>query len=149
MDADGQATDSPEALLSDPLGTLLPTGGLDHGHKGYGLALTVEALTQGLPGYGRAEKPTGWGTGTFIQVFDPGAFGGAAAFLRQTSWIAAACRDNPPAPGVAAVRLPGQQALARKRRALAEGVELHAGVLPALRPQAEKLGVDMPRPIDG
>ena len=31
-------------------GTLLPTGGLDHGQKGYGMALHAEALTQGLAG---------------------------------------------------------------------------------------------------
>ncbi len=147
MDAAGRATDSPEALFTDPPGTLLPTGGLDHGHKGYGLALTVEALTQGLAGYGRADKPAGWGAGTFVQLFDPAAFGGAAAFALQTGWIAAACRDNPPAPGVASVRLPGQQALARKRHALAHGIELYAGILPALRPRAEQLGVELPRPI--
>ena len=59
LDAAGTPTDDPAAFLADPPGTLLPTGGTDHGHKGYGLALMVEALTQGLGGFGRADGPTG------------------------------------------------------------------------------------------
>jgi LDH2 family malate/lactate/ureidoglycolate dehydrogenase len=43
------------------------------------------------------------------------------------------------------VRLPGERALALKRRALAEGVRLHPGIMSALRPWAEKLGVAIPR----
>lgn len=142
----GEATDDPNALFTEPPGTILPSGGKDHGHKGYGLALTVEALTQALPGYGRSDQPTGWGAGVFVQLFDPAAFGGSAAFTRETGWIAAACRNNPPAPGFASVRLPGQQALANKRAALRDGVTLYPGIMDALKPWAEKLGVAAPRP---
>lgn len=147
MDAQGHATDDPNALFTDPPGTLQPTGGRDHGHKGYGLALTVEALTQALPGFGRSGKPSGWGAGVFIQVFDPRAFGGAAPFAQEMDWIAEACRSNPPAPGFDAVRLPGQRAMALKREALANGVPLYPGIMPALRPWAEKLKVKAPAPI--
>jgi LDH2 family malate/lactate/ureidoglycolate dehydrogenase len=143
----GEATDDPNTLFTDPPGTILPTGGKDHGHKGYGLALTVESLTQALAGHGRSDKPAGWGAGVFVQVFDPAAFGGSAAFGRETGWIAAACRSNPPAPGVAAVRLPGQQALINKHAALTDGVMLYAGIMDALKPWAEKLKVTAPRPI--
>jgi LDH2 family malate/lactate/ureidoglycolate dehydrogenase len=147
MDAAGNVTDDPNALFTDPPGTLLPTGGRDHGHKGYGLALAIEALTQGLPGFGRAEKPGGWGAGTFVQVFDPAAFGGRDAFVRETGWIAAACRNNPPVPGGEAVRLPGQQGLTRRRAAIENGVRLYAGIMDALKPWAEKLKVKAPRPV--
>jgi len=147
LDAAGRPTDDPAALFADPPGTLLPTGGTDHGHKGYGLALLIEALTQGLGGFGRADGPTGWGASVFVQAFDPAAFGGADAFRRQTGWTAAACRNSPPAPGVDAVRLPGERGLAHKRRALAEGVALYPGILAALAPHAERLGVIPPSPI--
>ena len=99
---------------ADPPGTILPAGGLDHGHKGYGLALMVEALTMGLGGFGRAEPGEGWGASVFVQVLDPDAFAGAAAFRRQTGWIADACRASAPRPGVERVRLPGEAALARR-----------------------------------
>ena len=144
LDAAGNATDDPAVLFADPPGTLLPTGGADHGHKGYGLALMVEALTQGLGGFGRADAPTGWGASVFVQVIDPTAFGDG--FIRQTSWLAEACRTCPPVPGVDAVRLPGQRGLALKRRALLEGVSLYPGIMDALAPHAAKFGVPLPRP---
>lgn len=145
LDAAGSPTDDPAVLFADPAGTLLPIGGTDHGHKGYGLALMIEALTQGLGGFGRADRPTGWGASVFVQVIDPSAFGGTAEFRRQTGWTAAACREAPPAPGVDAVRLPGQRGLERKRRALVEGLTLHPGILAALEPFAETLGVAPPQ----
>ena len=78
---------------------------------------------------------------------DPQAFGGAANFRRQTGFIADACRSNPPAPGIEAVRLPGQLGLARKRRALDEGLRLYPGIMAALHPLAGQLGVASPHPI--
>ena len=77
--AAGEATDDPNALAAQPPGTLLPSGGKDHGHKGYNLALAMEALSQGLSGHGRADPLTGWGASVYVQVMDPGAFGGPPA----------------------------------------------------------------------
>jgi LDH2 family malate/lactate/ureidoglycolate dehydrogenase len=147
LDADGRPTDDPNVLFENPPGTILPTGGTDHGHKGYGLALLIEALTQGLGGFGRAESPTGWGASVFVQAIDPAAFGGSAAFHRETSWTAAACRECPPAPGSDAVRLPGERALARKLQSLAEGVVLYPGIMTALASHAERLGFTPPSPM--
>jgi LDH2 family malate/lactate/ureidoglycolate dehydrogenase len=147
LDADGRPTDDPATLSTNPPGTLLPVGGTDHGHKGYGLALIVEALTQALGGFGRAEVPTQWGASVFVQVIDPAAFGGVEAFRREAGWLADACRKTPPVPGTDGVRLPGQVGLARKRRAISDGVEVYAGILGALRPYAERDGVTPPVPI--
>ena len=55
----GNATDDPGVLFREPKGTLLPTGGLDAGHKGFSLALLIEALTAGLSGLGRADRECG------------------------------------------------------------------------------------------
>jgi LDH2 family malate/lactate/ureidoglycolate dehydrogenase len=147
LDSSGVPTDEPAALFADPPGTLLPVGGTDHGHKGYGLALMVEALTQGLGGFGRAESPTRWGASVFIQVIDPSAFVSADAFRHETTWLANACRAASPVPGVDAVRLPGQRALERKRAALAEGLTLYPGIMEALESHAARLVVTAPRPL--
>lgn len=147
LDADGNASDDPAVLFANPPGTILPTGGLDHGHKGYGLALMIEALTQGLSGFGRAEAPTAWGASVFIQVIDPQAFAGIDAFRRETTWTANACRESPPIPGVDRVRLPGERGLKRKREALANGVSLYPGIMEALAPFAEKYDVALPSPL--
>lgn len=144
LDADGAPTTDPEVVFSDPPGSILPTGGLDHGHKGYGLALMIEAMTQGLAGYGRADAPTGWGASVFVQVMDPAAFGGVDAYLRQTGWLAEACRTNPPRPGVERVRLPGDSAMSRRADALEHGVVLYPGIADALKDRAAKLDISVP-----
>jgi len=145
LDPQGKPTDDPAVLSASPPGTLLPIGGVDHGHKGYALALLVEALTGGLAGHGRADPKEGWGASVFAQVFAPAHFGGEVDFRRQTQHLAAACRANPPRTGIERVRLPGEAGLRRRAEQLAQGVELHAGILPALTPWAEKLGVPIPR----
>lgn len=146
LDAAGLPSDDPKILTAG--GTILPAGGLDHGHKGYAWALLVEALTQGLAGFGRADAPKGWGACVFVQAIDPAAFGGRDAFVRQTGWLADACRNAAPRPGVEHVRIPGENALARKRDALARGVVPYPGVVDALRPLAEQFKVPMPRERD-
>lgn len=148
LDSTGEPTNDPAALYTIPPGTLLPIGGTDHGHKGYGQALMIEALTQGLGGFGRAEAPIGWGASVFVQAIDPAAFGGCDAFRREIEWTAAACRDNPPAPGHDAVRLPGQRALEGKRRALNEGLVLYPGIIATLSPFAGRMGIALPGAIN-
>lgn len=147
IDGQGAPTDDPNVLVAEPPGTILPAGGLDHGHKGYSLALLVEALTQGLGGFGRAEGPTQWGASVFVQVLDPAAFAGLPAFTAETAWIAAACRGNAPAQGVPAVRLPGETALAKRRAALVNGVQLYPGIITGLEPWAAQWQIAMPQPI--
>lgn len=141
LTADGEPTDDPNALYTKPPGTLLPTGGLDHGHKGYAFALLVEALTGGLAGHGRADPGEGWGATVFVQVMNPACYGGTEAFRRQTEHVAATCRATPPRPGFERVRLPGESGIRRRAEQLANGVALHPSILPALKPWALKLSV--------
>jgi L-lactate dehydrogenase len=144
IDHAGTATDDPRALFSEPKGALLPLGGLDAGYKGFGLALLVEAMTAGLSGHGRADPHEGWGGTVFVQVLDPEAFGGLAAFKRQMDHVVAACHDAAPRPGVSRVRLPGEAGMKRLREQRERGVALYPSIMPALVPWAAKLGVAVP-----
>jgi LDH2 family malate/lactate/ureidoglycolate dehydrogenase len=146
VDAAGNATDDPNVLVAEPKGALLPLGGLDAGYKGFGLGLLVEAMTAGLAGFGRADPAEGWGGTVFVQVLDPEAFGGLAAFRRQMDHVARVAHDAKPRPGVERVRLPGEAGLARRREQMANGVALYPAIMPALAPWAEKLGVAPPPP---
>ncbi len=147
LDAEGRPTDEPAALFTDPPGSVLPLGGTEVGYKGFGLSLLVEALTAALTGFGRADAPSGQGSPVFIQLIDPGAFGGRAAFTRETTWLAEAARRSGVRPGDPPVRLPGQRALALRRRQLAEGLDLHESIMPALAPWSEKFGLAPPAPL--
>ncbi len=146
LDADGKPSDDPAVLFTQPPGTILPLGGLDAGHKGYGLALTIEALTGGLAGHGRADPSEGWGATVFVQIYDPAAFAGSEAFLRQSDWVADACHASKPRDPARPVRLPGERGLKLRAEQLAQGVALHPAIMPALEPWAGKLGVALPAP---
>ena len=134
-------------LFAQPPGTILPLGGLDAGHKGYGLALAIEAMTGGLAGFGRADPSEGWGATVCVRLTDPGAFAGLDAFVRQTDWIARACRGSVPRDAARPVRLPGERALSRKREQRTHGVALHPSILPALERFAHAHGLPPPPPV--
>jgi LDH2 family malate/lactate/ureidoglycolate dehydrogenase len=144
IDGHGQASDDPAVLFNEPKGTILPLGGLDSGHKGYGLSLLVEALTGGLAGHGRADPREGWGATVFLQVLDPQAFAGLAAFERQVGEVARQCRASRPATASRPVRLPGERAYRQAASQAETGVALHEGILESLAPWAKKLGVPVP-----
>jgi len=144
LDAQGDETDDPSVLFTNPPGTLQPLGGMQAGHKGYGLALWVEALTGGLAGHGRADPKEGWGATVFLQIIDPQAFAGGDAFTHQMQHIAQACRDNPPRAAGSPVRLPGANGLRKRAAQMRDGVVLHPDILPALQPWADRYGVAPP-----
>jgi L-lactate dehydrogenase len=147
MDADGKPTSDPNAFFTEPGGSLLPLGGMEAGHKGFALALMVEALTAALGGFGRADGPTGWGAAVLVLAIDPARFSGLPAFMRETGWMEDAVHANPPLPGGAPPRLPGERALKLRAEQLANGVVLHPTIPPALAAAASRAGVPAPVPL--
>jgi len=145
--ADGSSTDEAVAALDERRAALHPLGGAELGHKGFALGLIVEALTGALGGQGRAEATDRWSASVFLQLIDPSRFGGAAAFVRESGFLARACRAARVAPGRPPVRLPGEGALARRADALRRGVALPPGVHAALIAAAQELAVPVPAPL--
>ncbi|WP_235035612.1 Ldh family oxidoreductase, partial [Roseomonas sp. 18066] len=97
LDSDGRPTRDPAVMeRATDRGSLLLLGGQEAGHKGFGLALMVEALTQGLAGHGRRDAPTRWGASVYMQLIDPAAFSGREAFLDQMDFLAERCHANAP-----------------------------------------------------
>jgi LDH2 family malate/lactate/ureidoglycolate dehydrogenase len=147
LDGEGNPTDDPAALFGPPTGAMLPLGGLELGHKGFGLALIVEVLTSGLSGLGRADEVTpGTGAPVFLQLIDPSAFAGVDALKRETGWLADVCRATASRVRDSKVRMPGDAALALRRDQLQDGVSLYPTIMPDLSRWAAKLGVTVPQP---
>ena len=142
LDGKGQATDDPSALGNG--GSILPIGGVDNGYKGFGLSLLVEALTQSLAGFGRADGPTEWGAGVCVLAFAPSKLAGNDAFRHQTNWLAEACLSQESIDPSRPIRLPGQLALERKRQAMREGLVLPEIVFDRLKALSERKGMPLP-----
>ena len=147
LDAEGNPTDDPKALTAKPPGTILPLGGLDFGYKGFGLGLVLEALSLGLPGYGRAQKPDMFGQGVYIQATDPAAFSGREHFLKEMDHLAESCRKSRPRPGPKGVRVPGERALDSMQEQEQNGVRIGEEALKRLAPWLEKLEMKFPEEI--
>ena len=148
LDALGQPSRDPSVIFAQPPGTILPLGGLDAGHKGYGLALHG----RGADGWARGARhePTSPKAGAqrcWCGVTDPAAFGGSAEFTWQTDWIAEACRKSAPRDAAYPVRLPGERGLARKREQLAAGIALHPSIMPQLKPWSTRHQIATPEPF--
>ncbi|MBS1208655.1 MAG: Malate/L-lactate dehydrogenase [Proteobacteria bacterium] len=144
MDVDGNPTTDPHVLDPGARGTLLLVGGREYGHKGFGLSLIVEVLTQGLAGFGRQDSEARWGANIFLQVLDPAAFAGREAFLRQMDYLTDRCHANAPIDPQHPVRMPGEMEQRRIQAANESGVELSPAAQEALRATCARFGVAMP-----
>ncbi|HYE08296.1 MAG TPA: Ldh family oxidoreductase [Planctomycetota bacterium] len=145
VDVDGEPTTDPGDFVGG--GALTPMAG----HKGYGLALMVEAIAGALTGaalgahVGSWVDPTLRGTPTdhgsaFIAIDTAIAPGnGFAARLRAlTEEVLAA-----PAKAGARILLPGQLEAERRARALVSGIVLPGDVAANVRALAGELGIDV------
>lgn len=142
LDHAGKPTRDPRIVeRATEKGSLMLLGGEEAGHKGFGLALMVEALTQGLSGHGRRDAPTRWGASVYAQVIDPAAFAGREAFVEQMSFLAEQCHANAPIDPARPVRLPGEQADRNIAEAEARGVPVSAQTYAALESWADRLAV--------
>ena len=149
QDVEGKLSDDPSTLFGKPPGSMLPLGGTLLGHKGFALGLIVEVLTAALGGTGRANpKASAGGTPVFLQIINPDFFSGNEALKEEAGWLADACRNSRSRPGEPAVRMPGDSANAMRRKQMDEGVVLHPSIMPELRKVAEKLQIDVPRPLN-
>lgn len=145
--ADGEATNDPAVLFEDPPGTILPLGGVEFGHKGFALAILIEALTSGLSGYGRSDEPDQWGASVFIQLINPEFFGGNEFFKKEASYFSGQCRDSKPRFQEKPVKMPGDRAMKLRQDQLENGVELHPAILPSLSKWADKFDMPLPEAI--
>jgi L-lactate dehydrogenase len=146
LDPEGRPTRDPRVMeqADGPRGSLLLLGGLEYGHKGFGLALMVEALTQGLSGLGRKDTEKRWGGNVFLQVLDPDAFAGRGAFLEEMDHLTELCHANAPLREGVPVRMPGEQAERSIATARERGVPLDGQTVRRLAGSAERFGLAMP-----
>lgn len=133
-DADGKPTTDPEAALT---GFLQPIGG----HKGYGLSLMVDLFAGLLSGAAYLNHVSSWSTdpgraqdlGHLFILVDTSKLMNTEVLTARIADFADILHSTPPADPDAPVRLPGEFELATHRRQSAQGVEVAAADVAALR----------------
>jgi len=143
IDSHGRPSRDPSVVeRQQDRGSLMLLGGMESGHKGFGLALMVEALTQGLSGFGRRDEPKRWGASVYLQLIDPAAFAGSAASIDQMDFLVEQCHANSPIDPTRPVRLPGEQATRNVTAHRRDGVPVSPETVAALRAWATRLQID-------
>lgn len=146
QDAGGNKTRDPGTFFEDPPSTILPLGGPDTGYKGFALGLLVEALTAGLSGHGRRQQPDNWGASVFLQLINPGQFGGKQSFRKEMSYLAEACQQSPSRGDK--IRLPGSRALRLREEQQVKGVRVEKQLVGELKKMEPASNITFPNPID-
>jgi ureidoglycolate dehydrogenase (NAD+) len=139
IDAEGKPTTDAASVQ-----TLTPMAGA----KGAGLSLMIECLTSlvaanpVLAPAMKGRKGTNM-NGVAIAV-DVAAFGDGDAFAADVDELAAAVADQPRAPGVEALMVPGERGDAELARRQRDGIPVPAGVWRQLVEAAGRLGLAVP-----
>ena len=151
IDGEGRAcTDAGRmnaSILSGEMGGILPLGGEGEthgGHKGYGLAIMVEALTGVLAQGLTSPQMTGAHgdhTSHFFLAFDPAMFGDPADIRARMSAYLQRLRDSERAPRQTRILTPGERAFETQARREREGIPVEANTLAELEQIARELGV--------
>jgi len=144
VDAQGNLTDEGAAFVGPPEGAILPFGG----HKGYGLNLLGELFAAALAGvpikYAGAERNTTT-PNNILQIFiSPDAFGHADSIAGNVSGFFDWIKEGPKQKGVEEILVPGEIEARRKRKQLADGLELNESTWAALGKTAAGLGIAQP-----
>jgi LDH2 family malate/lactate/ureidoglycolate dehydrogenase len=117
IDADGRATTDP---LKAKMGALLPFGS----HKGYALALGMQALAV-LAGSHRSPKHD---YGYFFIAFKPDLLMPFDEYEVHLQAMIEKVKNTPKLPGVLEIRIPGQKGQALRQRNRVNGIELDSEI---------------------
>lgn len=130
FDAQGQPTTDPAAALR---GAIAVWGG----HRGSGLAMSIQLLGM-LAGQVNSTTPLE-DCGFFIMVVDPGLFGEQGEFRERVSEFATSLRATRPVDTAQPVRVPFERSAAERRKRLDAGrIEVADLVVTALRDSCTK-----------
>jgi LDH2 family malate/lactate/ureidoglycolate dehydrogenase len=145
VDAAGQPTTDPQAYLDG--GLILPLGGEQAAHKGYGLAMVVDALAGVLTGapFARDAGITQGKEGQFFMVIDPELFLPGEDFKRRMDEQIEQAKGAERLPGVTEIFVPGERGQRRRREMIARNaVPLGDVTWKALQQVCPDLGVPLP-----
>ncbi len=124
---------------------VLPLGGMQFGHKGFGLGMMVEMLVGPLTRAGCTKGPEkGGGGGTMILAIDIEAFTDLDTYKDEVEGLRDWVCSARPLPGFNRIYAPGEIEEETRERRLKEGIELPGPVWKDIVEVAKELGVQAP-----
>jgi LDH2 family malate/lactate/ureidoglycolate dehydrogenase len=138
LDREGQPTVDPATLFDG--GVLLPFGA----HKGSGLLMMVELLTNGLAGMADRQTNDGqFGNPTLIMAWSIEAFSPKHEFATYVEGLLQRIKASQPAAGFDEVLLPGEPEIRTQAERERDGIPIPEATWQKLTGLAEELGVSI------
>ncbi|MBM3279320.1 MAG: Ldh family oxidoreductase [Candidatus Handelsmanbacteria bacterium] len=122
-----------------------PLGGLQFGHKGYGLAMMVEMLVGPLSHAGCTKGDKGGGNGVMVLAIDISAFTSLETYVDEVEGLAEWVCSAKPLPGFNKVYAPGEIEEETRQRRLWEGIDVAERTWAEIGKTAAELGVAIPK----
>ncbi len=141
---DGRTTTDIDVVLGDPQrGAVLPLGGMEAGHKGFGLSLLIDILCGALSGAGCSTGKS-WDinlNGIFALAIDPGRFASTSTFDSIASQFIEGVKGSCRAPGVEEILVPGERAFRERERRLRDGIPVYGKTVSDIEEILDELGL--------
>ena len=122
-----------------------PLGGLQFGHKGYGLAMMVEMMVGPLSHAGCTKGDKGGGNGVMVLAIDISAFTSLETYVDEVEGLAEWVCSAKPLPGFKKVYAPGEIEEETRQRRLQEGIDIAEKTWAEIGKTATELGVAVPQ----
>lgn len=140
IDENGAPVTDPEAFRRG-VAAMLPLGGVA-GHKGYGLAVMIDAIAGGLSWAGcSADEPTRGGSGFLALAINIESFIDVDEYKREVQRLVDWIKSSPTMPGVDRIYLPGEIEEEKRRQREAEGIYIEASSWNEILSAADELNV--------
>lgn len=140
VDKDGNPSTDPEAYFAG--GALMPMGGADSGHKGYGLGTMVDVFAGILTGLGWGEDPQArHNDGSLFIAINVAAFRPVESFKDEVTGFARYLKSSRPAKGFKEVMYPGEIEWRNRKERLQTGIPVEDATWTSLTKLAGSVGV--------
>ncbi len=148
IDHDGNATTDPWKFYAEPVGALLPMGGVV-AHKGFALSMAIEGLAGGLSGAG-CSNPTAerHGNACWYTVIRIDAFTPLDEFKANVGKLIDHVKSSRKAAGVQEILYPGEPEHLRRQERLRDGLAIDGQTWEWLGRKAALVGVVPPAAKD-
>ncbi|MDE0042113.1 MAG: Ldh family oxidoreductase [Candidatus Poribacteria bacterium] len=146
IDSDGKPVTDPNDFLNRMDDTaVMPLGGFQFGHKGFGLGFMVDAIAGGLSWAGctRAE-PTRGGSGIVMIAIKIDDFIDLDVYLEEIEYMIEWVKSSARLPRVDEIYVPGEFEERSLERRTREGIPIEERTWNALVEKAKELGVRVP-----
>jgi uncharacterized oxidoreductase len=142
IDAEGKPIYDPNDFDK---GAVLPLGGIQFGHKGYGLAMMIDVLAGGLSWAGCSrQSPTRGASGVLVMAINISSFIELNEFKKEVQGLIEWVKSSPTLSGFDEIYYPGEIEEIEREKREREGIYIEDETWNRITEVAKELGVTVP-----